>query len=182
MQWITEAVIVAKLWFCFFVFFFNFILWSHYFSPRWGETPFGPRASLPVFWNCAFFLWGVQLLLRDPSSCSSTWWSCHRHPRRYPQQKPAGAWGTWLSTWCFFFSLFGSPHGAAPRPPVQLLQVWSEWTDDAERESSTSWPSEPLTDWLLYYKALSHNTKPLHSDAYRNSNTVAVCVCVCGYS
>lgn len=90
------------------------ILKSWGFSPRSAEMLFGPRASLPVFWNCASVLWGVQLLLRDPSSCSSTWWSCHRHPRRYPPQKQAGAWGPWLSSWCllllFFFSFFSGAH------------------------------------------------------------------------
>lgn len=157
------------------------ILKSWGFSPRSAEMLFGPRASLPVFWNCASVLWGVQLLLRDPSSCSSTWWSCHRHPRRYPPQKQAGASGPWLSSWrlllgFFLLFLFGSPHSAAARPPVQLLRVWSEWTGDAERESSTGWPTEPLADWLLCCAALSRkgNTIPLHSDAYRNSNAAAV--------
>lgn len=47
-----------------------------------------------------------------------------------------------------------------------------------ERESSTSWPTEPPTDWLLYCTAQSHNTKSLHSDVYRNSKAVALCGCI----
>lgn len=131
------------------------------FSPRWGETPFGPHASLLVSWNCAFFLWGVRLLLRGPSSCSSTWWSCRRHPRRCPPQMQAGAWGTWLSSWCcsFFSSFFpfGSPHGAAARP----LGSNSCESDQSglTTQSVRAAPADLLSLWLTGCSTI-HSTVP----------------------
>lgn len=138
------------------------ILKSWSFSPRSAGMLFGPRASLPVFWNYAFVLWGVQLLLHDPSSCSSTWWSCHRHPRRCPPQKQAGAWGTWLSSWLFAVGLFLLTSSLSFGEPTQRCSTSSrskccEYDQSGlTTQSVRAAPTDPLSLWLTGCSTAQH--------------------------
>lgn len=162
---------------------------SCHFSPRWVETPFGPRASLPVFWNCAFFLWGVRLPLRDPSSCSSTWWSCRRHPRRCPPQTQAGAWGTWLNSWscCVLYFLLSFLEGRTVlrhvHPP--RVEYWESERSGATTRSERAAPADLLSLWLTGCSTTLHCPKEATLNRFTQMPietlmpSLCVCMCLC---
>lgn len=99
-------------------------VWS---LPQSGVMLFDQLVFLQVFWNCVFCLWSVQLLLRDPSSCSSILWSYHHHHRHCPWWKQAGAWETW---WSCAGSL------SAQQAPVRQMKVRSQPSGTESRDNA----------------------------------------------